>query len=170
MDQYRLLQLCIQPAEKSEIDRAWNELVKNTTSLNGMRSYLMMESSRWQRCNRRLQVLHTESLALITQACETYLVMSNHPEVISAELKTMLSEPAQTPAEIHQQMKNCVSLLLPATVRRSRTPSAVGLGQRLAIYYCRKGSRPTAASIRSKRIFWRVMRRLSPFLPKAIMR
>lgn len=105
VDQYRLLQLCIQPAEKSEIDRAWNELVKNTTSLNGMRSYLMMESSRWQRCNRRLQVLHTESLALITQACETYLVMSNHPEVISAELKTMLSEPAQTPAEIHQQMK-----------------------------------------------------------------
>lgn len=45
VDQYRLLQLCIQPAEKSEIDRAWNELVKNTTSLNGMRSYLMMESS-----------------------------------------------------------------------------------------------------------------------------
>ncbi|CRG51612.1 p-hydroxybenzoic acid efflux pump subunit AaeB [Yersinia wautersii] len=105
VDQYRLLQLCIQPAEKSEIDRAWNELVKNTTSLNGMRSYLMMESSRWQRCNRRLQVLHTESLALITQACETYLVMSHHPEVINAELKTMLSEPAQTPAEIHQQMK-----------------------------------------------------------------
>ncbi|CNC56145.1 p-hydroxybenzoic acid efflux pump subunit AaeB [Yersinia pseudotuberculosis] len=105
VDQYRLLQLCIQPAEKSEIDRAWNELVKNTTSLNGMRSYLMMESSRWQRCNRRLQVLHTESLALITQACETYLVMSHHPEVISAELKIMLSEPAQTPAEIHQQMK-----------------------------------------------------------------
>lgn len=105
VDQYQLLQLCIQPAEKNEIDRAWNELVKNTTSLNGMRSYLMMESSRWQRCNHRLRALHTESLALITQACETYLVMTNHPEVISAELKTMLCEPAQTPAEIHQQMK-----------------------------------------------------------------
>ncbi|WP_404273677.1 p-hydroxybenzoic acid efflux pump subunit AaeB [Yersinia similis] len=105
VDQYQLLQLCIQPAEKNEIDRAWNELVKNTTSLNGMRSYLMMEPSRWQRCNHRLRALHTESLALITQACETYLVMTNHPEVISAELKTMLCEPAQTPAEIHQQMK-----------------------------------------------------------------
>lgn len=65
----------------------------------------MMEPSRWQRCNHRLRALHTESLALITQACETYLVMTNHPEVISAELKTMLCEPAQTPAEIHQQMK-----------------------------------------------------------------
>ncbi|WP_145475773.1 p-hydroxybenzoic acid efflux pump subunit AaeB [Yersinia similis] len=105
VDQYQLLQLCIQPAAENEIDRAWNELVKNTTSLNGMRSYLMMESSRWQRCNHRLRALHTESLALITQACETYLVMTNHPEVISAELKTMLCEPAQTPAEIHQQMK-----------------------------------------------------------------
>ncbi|MFW5391013.1 p-hydroxybenzoic acid efflux pump subunit AaeB [Yersinia sp. 2544 StPb PI] len=105
VDQYKLLQLCIRPAEKNDIDRAWNDLVKNTTALNGMRSYLMMESSRWQRCNRRLRVLHTASLALITQACETYLVLINHPDLLSAELNVMLSEPAETPAEIHQQMK-----------------------------------------------------------------
>lgn len=138
---------------KTDIDRAWNDLVKNTTALNGMRSYLMMESSRWQRCNRRLQVLHTESLTLITQACETYLVLANHPDILTAELKAMLSEPAQTPAEIHQRMKNCANLLVPATVMLFPRPSAVGLGRQPAIYYWQKGFIPTAALVGLKKIF-----------------
>ncbi|MCW6567812.1 p-hydroxybenzoic acid efflux pump subunit AaeB [Yersinia ruckeri] len=105
VDQYHLLQLCVCSAEKEEIDRAWNDLVKNTTALKGMRSYLMMESSHWQRCDRRLQALHVQSLAMITQACETYLLQINQPDLLTDELKALLSVPANRYGDIHRQMK-----------------------------------------------------------------
>ncbi|ANI30287.1 p-hydroxybenzoic acid efflux subunit AaeB [Yersinia entomophaga] len=105
VDQYHLLHLCIHSADKEDIDRAWNDLVKNTSALKGMRSYLMMESSRWQRCDRRLQALHGQSLAMITQACETYLILINHPDYLTDELKALLSTPADNCGDIHKQMK-----------------------------------------------------------------
>ncbi|WP_240530601.1 hypothetical protein, partial [Enterobacter hormaechei] len=43
--QYRLMQMCISNADKEDIDRAWSNLVKSTTALDGMRNNLMMESS-----------------------------------------------------------------------------------------------------------------------------
>ena len=42
VDQYRLMQMCISNADKEDIDRAWSNLVKSTTALDGMRNNLMM--------------------------------------------------------------------------------------------------------------------------------
>ncbi len=38
VDQYRLMQMCISNADKEDIDRAWSNLVKSTTALDGMRN------------------------------------------------------------------------------------------------------------------------------------
>lgn len=103
--QYQLFQICISNAEKEEIDRAWGELVKSTTALNGMRSNLMLESSRWQRVSRRMKALQTLSLALIAQACETYLILLNHPDAVKANLRELFMAPAETPQEIHKRLK-----------------------------------------------------------------
>lgn len=103
--QYRLMQMCISNAEKEDIDRAWSDLVKSTTALNGMRSNLMLESSRWQRVNRRVRVLHTLSLTLITQACETYLILLNYPNAVKENIRELLLMPAETPQEVHKQLK-----------------------------------------------------------------
>ena len=105
VDQYRLMQMCISNADKEDIDRAWSNLVKSTTALDGMRNNLMMESSRWQKVNRRVKALHTLSLTLITQACETYLILVNHPDALQASLREQLMVPAETPQEIHRRMK-----------------------------------------------------------------
>ncbi|MBH2788453.1 p-hydroxybenzoic acid efflux pump subunit AaeB [Serratia marcescens] len=105
VDQYRLMQMCISNADKEDIDRAWSNLVKSTTALDGMRNNLMMESSRWQKVNRRVKALHTLSLTLITQACETYLILLNHPDALQASLREQLMVPAETPQEIHRRMK-----------------------------------------------------------------
>ena len=104
VDQYRLMQMCISNADK-DIDRAWSNLVKSTTALDGMRNNLMMESSRWQKVNRRVKALHTLSLTLITQACETYLILLNHPDALQASLREQLMVPAENPQEIHKRMK-----------------------------------------------------------------
>lgn len=64
------MQLCIKHGDSEEVDKAWSALVRRTTALEGMRSNLNMESSRWARANRRLKAINTVSLTLITQACE----------------------------------------------------------------------------------------------------
>lgn len=103
--QYRLMQMCISNAEKEDIDRAWSDLVKSTTALNGMRSNLMLESSRWQRINSRMLALHTLSLTLITQACETYLILLNQPGALKDNIRQLLMVPVETPQEVHKQLK-----------------------------------------------------------------
>src|SRR5476651_414988 len=105
LDQFALMRICINRGEKEDIDKSWSNLIKSTTALNGMRSSLMMESSRWQRCNRRLKALHSTSLSMITQACETYLILQNTPERLSPELKAMFDEPAETIADVHRRLK-----------------------------------------------------------------
>ncbi|CAJ0998593.1 p-hydroxybenzoic acid efflux pump subunit AaeB [Sodalis praecaptivus] len=105
IDHYRLLQLCVNNAPKEEVDSAWSELVKATNALSGMRSNLMMESAHWQRSNQRLVAINTLSLTLITQACETFLILQNHPDYLKSHLLLLLSEPADTVSAIHRRMK-----------------------------------------------------------------
>ncbi|WON76575.1 p-hydroxybenzoic acid efflux pump subunit AaeB [Serratia sp. UGAL515B_01] len=109
--QYKLMQKCISNAEKDDIDRTWGDLVKSTTALNGMRSNLMLESSRWQRVSSRMLALHTLSLSLITQACETYLILLNHPDAVKENIRELLMVPAETPAEIRKHLKQVRQLL-----------------------------------------------------------
>lgn len=105
LDQFALMRICINRGEKEEIDKSWSNLIKSTTALNGMRSSLMMESSRWQRCNQRLKALHSTSLSMITQACETYLILQNSPDRVTPEVKVLFAEPAETPVDVHRRLK-----------------------------------------------------------------
>lgn len=112
MDQYRLLQLCINQAEKEAIDAAWHALVRKTTALNGMRNHLMMESSRWQNSNRRLKAMHTQSLALITQSCETYLILQDNPSWVKGSLKWVIDQPVESMQDIHRHLKSLRRLIV----------------------------------------------------------
>lgn len=105
VDQYRLMQLCIAHGEKEEVDKAWAGLVRRTTALEGMRTNLKIESSRWGRANRRLKAINTISLTLITQACETYLIQNTRPEFVTPEFRTLFEIPVETAADVHKQMK-----------------------------------------------------------------
>lgn len=102
---YHLLQLCVAHGDKEEVDKAWSALVRRTTALNSMRSQLMMESSRWKNSNRRLQMLNTLSLTLITQAAETFLIQNSRPDYIPPQYRLMVEKPASTIEEVHKRMK-----------------------------------------------------------------
>ncbi|WP_312053344.1 p-hydroxybenzoic acid efflux pump subunit AaeB [Pantoea brenneri] len=102
---YQLLQLCVAHGDKEEVDKAWSALVRRTTALNSMRSQLMMESSRWQNSNRRLQMLNTLSLTLITQAAETFLIQNSRPDYIPPQYRLLVEKEATTADEVHKRMK-----------------------------------------------------------------
>ncbi|MGV8926742.1 MAG: p-hydroxybenzoic acid efflux pump subunit AaeB [Ewingella sp.] len=105
LDQFALMRICVNQGEKEDIDKSWSNLIKSTTALNGMRTSLIMESSRWQRANERLKALHSTSLSMITQACETYLILQTSPDRITPNIKALFAEPAETPIEVHRRMK-----------------------------------------------------------------
>lgn len=104
--QYRLMQLCL--AEKTSheaVDKAWGDLVRRTNTLDGMRSNLKMESSRWVRANRRLKVMNTLSLTLITHAVETCLVRENTPQTIAPEYREYFAAPVENIGDVHKSLK-----------------------------------------------------------------
>lgn len=103
--QYQLMQLCIEHGDSEVVDKAWGDLVRRTTALEGMRSNLNMESSRWARANRRLKAINTVSLTLITQACETYLIQNSRPEIITDTFRELFSTPVETAQDVHRQLK-----------------------------------------------------------------
>ncbi|MGK7287358.1 FUSC family protein [Buttiauxella agrestis] len=105
VDHYRLMQLCIAHGDKEEVDRAWASLVQRTTVIEGMRDNLKIESARWGRANRRLKALNAVSLALITQACETFLIQNTRPEFVTPEFRELFETPVETAADVHQQLK-----------------------------------------------------------------
>ena len=103
--QYQLMQLCVQKGDGDEMDKAWGALVRRTNALDGMRTNLNMESSRWTRANRRLKVINTLSLTLITQACETWLMQQARPESVSDTFRELFSTPVETVQDVHKQLK-----------------------------------------------------------------
>lgn len=102
---YQLMQLCIKHGDSEEVDKAWAALVRRTTALDGMRTNLKIESSRWGRANRRLKAINTLSLTLITQACETYLIQNTRPELITDTYRELFEEPIETVQDVHRQLK-----------------------------------------------------------------
>lgn len=108
---YRLLQLCVAHQNKEEVDKAWGALVRRTTALGSMRSQLMMESSRWQNTSRRLQMLNTLSLTLITQAAETFLIQNSRPEYIPTQYRVLTEKEATTAEDVHKRMKTLRRLI-----------------------------------------------------------
>jgi DNA-binding transcriptional LysR family regulator len=103
--QYQLMQLCIKHGDGEVVDKAWGDLVRRTTALQGMRSNLNMESSRWARANRRLKAINTLSLTLITQSCETYLIQNTRPELITDTFREFFDTPVETAQDVHKQLK-----------------------------------------------------------------
>ncbi|MBA4822663.1 p-hydroxybenzoic acid efflux pump subunit AaeB [Pantoea ananatis] len=102
---YRLLQLCVAHEDKEEVDKAWGALVRRTTALSSMRSQLIMESSRWQNTSRRLQMLNTLSLTMITQAAETFLIQNSRPDYIATQYRVLMEKEAATAEDVHKRMK-----------------------------------------------------------------
>lgn len=109
--QYRLMQLCVRHGDKEDVDKAWSDLVRRTQALEGMRSNLYMESSRWSLANRRLKALNNVSLTLITQACETYLIQNFRSEIITEEWREMFEAPVETLQDLHKQLKRMRRIL-----------------------------------------------------------
>lgn len=105
VEQYRLMQLCIAHENKDEVDKVWGNLVRRVTALNGMRSNLRMESSRWERANRRLKAINTLALTQITQACETFLVQNTRPPYIAPVFRQIFAVNVETAADVHQQLR-----------------------------------------------------------------
>lgn len=103
--QYQLMQLCVQNGDGDEMDKAWGALVRRTSALDGMRTNLNMESSRWTRANRRLKVINTLSLTLITQACETWLMQQSRPELVTDTFRELFAAPVETVQDVHKQLK-----------------------------------------------------------------
>lgn len=105
VDHYRLMQLCIAHHDRDAVDKAWSGLVRRTSALTGMRSNLKMESSRWDKANRRLKAINTLSLTLITQAAETFLIQNTQPDEIPSEFRHLFELPADSVADIHRRLK-----------------------------------------------------------------
>ena len=103
--QFQLMQLCINHGDSEELDKAWGAMVRRTTALEGMRTNLNIESSRWVRANRRLKALNTVSLTMITQACETWMIQNSRPEAIAPEFRELFAEPVETAADVHKRLK-----------------------------------------------------------------
>ncbi|MDW8847557.1 p-hydroxybenzoic acid efflux pump subunit AaeB [Erwinia sp. MMLR14_017] len=105
VDQYKLMQLCIAHGDREEVDKLWTGLVRRTSALNGMRSNLMMESSRWQKIDERMRALNTLSLTLITQAAETYLIQNSRKEYVPPQFHIFFEKPVENIGDIHKRMK-----------------------------------------------------------------
>ncbi|MCS3433200.1 p-hydroxybenzoic acid efflux pump subunit AaeB [Klebsiella sp. BIGb0407] len=124
VEQYRLMQLCIAHEDKDEIDKSWGNLVRRVTALNGMRSNLQMESSRWERANRRLKAINTLALTQITQACETFLVQNLRPLDITPSLRQVFATKVETAADVHKQLKKLRRLI--SALGEKSTPVSIG--------------------------------------------
>lgn len=109
--QYQLMQMCIRHGDATDVDNAWSALVRRTQGLAGMRSNLNMESSRWAKATRRLRVINTLSLTLITQACETYLIQNTRPEVIPPTWRELFNMPVENVQDVHKQLKRMRRIL-----------------------------------------------------------
>ncbi|CAJ0990749.1 p-hydroxybenzoic acid efflux pump subunit AaeB [Pantoea sp. Nvir] len=105
---YRLLRLCITYGDKKkeEVYKAWSTLIRSTMGLSTMYSQLMMESSRWQKANCRLQILNTLSLTMLTQAVETFLIQDSYPKYIPLRYYYLLVEKdVKTVSDVHKRIK-----------------------------------------------------------------
>ncbi|NIF21439.1 p-hydroxybenzoic acid efflux pump subunit AaeB [Candidatus Pantoea multigeneris] len=104
--QFKLLQLCVAHGDnKEEVDKAWSTLVRRTTALKGMRSQLLMESSRWKTVATRLEALHSLSLTMITQATETFLIKNVRPDYLPPQFSLLIEKEVESVADVHKRLK-----------------------------------------------------------------
>ncbi|MGL9735746.1 MAG: hypothetical protein ACR5LF_09160 [Symbiopectobacterium sp.] len=51
--------------------------MRKSTALAGIGNPLLLESARWQNTHRRIKALLAQSFTLITQECETYMMLQD---------------------------------------------------------------------------------------------
>ncbi|MCW2475544.1 p-hydroxybenzoic acid efflux pump subunit AaeB [Candidatus Symbiopectobacterium sp. NZEC151] len=125
VDHYRLLQLCIRGATREELDVAWHGLVRKSTALGGMGNPLLLESARWQNSHRRINALLAQSFTLITQACETYLVLQDKPEPLRTSLALLIDAPVDSMADVRKRVKQ-LRHAIAAGERKTVPPTLIG--------------------------------------------
>ncbi len=103
--QYQLLQLCVEGHNKEEVDKAWSGLVARSNAFSGMRSQLSMESSHWKNSSRRLKMLNTLSLTMITHATETYLNLQAHPEYLPSAFVEIISQKVDSVQRLRRRVR-----------------------------------------------------------------
>ncbi|MBT0725814.1 p-hydroxybenzoic acid efflux pump subunit AaeB [Rosenbergiella australiborealis] len=109
--QYQLLQFCVGQKDKEEVDKAWSSLVARSSAFSGMRSQLKMESSHWQNSSRRLKMLNTLSLTMITHATETYLNLQAHPEYLSSAFVELIEQKVASIADLRIKVRELRKLI-----------------------------------------------------------
>ncbi len=125
VDHYHLLQLCIRGASREEIDVAWHGLVRKSTALAGMGNPLLLESARWQNSHRRIKALLAQSFTLITQACETYLVLQDKTEPLRTSLALLIEAPVTSMADVRKRVKQ-LRHAIAAGERKTVPPTLIG--------------------------------------------
>ncbi|MBS0857377.1 MULTISPECIES: p-hydroxybenzoic acid efflux pump subunit AaeB [unclassified Tatumella] len=111
LSQYQLLQSGVRHNSKEELDKAWSTLVRRTSAFSGMRSQLRMESSHWQNASRRMKMLHTLSLTMITQAAETFLIQNTRENYIPASFRELIGQDVSNIVDLRKQLKELRRLL-----------------------------------------------------------
>lgn len=105
VDHYRLMQICVIGTDRKEMEKLWHSLIQRTKTLDGMRRTLVLESATAGKTNRRLKALHTLSLTLITQACETSLIQGTRSGYFSPLLNEMFAQQLNNADEVKIQLK-----------------------------------------------------------------
>lgn len=112
--QYQLLQQCVRGADKADLDKSWAALVRRTSALGGMRQQLRMESLHWHRSRRRMKMINTLSLTMITQAVEIYLIKNTQKTYIPQAFFDVIHQDVSNFDELYKQLK-ALRRLIPVT-------------------------------------------------------
>lgn len=102
---FQLLKQSMQQNDQAELDDSWASLVRRSSAFDGMRDQLKMESSRWQGSSRRMEILNTLSLTMITQAAETFLIRTTQPNYVTDEIQALFAEKIENIHEFRQFMR-----------------------------------------------------------------
>lgn len=86
---------------------------------------LLLESARWQNSHRRIKALLAQSFTLITQACETYLVLQDKPEPLRTSLALLIHAPVASMADVRKRVKQ-LRHAIAAGERRTVPPTLIG--------------------------------------------
>ncbi len=109
--QYQLLQQCVRHANKEELDKTLGALIRRTSAFSGMRSQLRMESSHWRNASRRMKMLHTLSLTMITQSAETFLILNTRENYVPDTFYQLINEDVSNITGFRKQLKELRRML-----------------------------------------------------------
>jgi p-hydroxybenzoic acid efflux pump subunit AaeB len=109
---FQLLKQSMTENDHTELDKSWASLVRRSSAFDGMRDQLKMESSRWQSAGRRMKMLNSLSLTMITQAVETFLIRSTRSNFIGDDIQALFAVEITNIHEFRQYMRQARKKIL----------------------------------------------------------